>query len=164
MGISIVLPIAVAVLFFLPNDLKPYAGTFSFLPLVNACINSAVSVLLILGLMQIRNKNIANHRALMLGAFVLSAMFLVSYVIYHLFEPRTEYGGEGFLKYAYFFILITHIILSIFIVPLVLITIYRSTTGKIAEHRKIAKWTFPIWLYVSVTGVLVYLLISPYYS
>lgn len=163
-GVSIAIPVAVAVLFFLPEGVKTGNGTFSFLPLVNAIINSTVSVLLVLGLIQIKNKNIANHRAFMLSAFVLSALFLVSYVIYHSFEDGTKYGGDGILKYIYFFILITHILLSISIVPLVLITIYRSTTGRIAEHRKIAKWTFPIWLYVSVTGVLVYLLISPYYQ
>ena len=103
------------------------------------------------------------HRLCMLSAFVFSSTFLVSYIIYHYCAPETHFGGEGIIRLIYFFLLITHILLAISIVPLTLLTLYRIWKKDIVRHKKIAKWTFPIWLYVSITGVVVYLLISPYY-
>jgi len=100
----------------------------------------------------------------MITAFVLSCIFLISYVVYHLFSAPTHYGGEGALKYIYFFILITHISLSAIIVPLVLFTMTRALQSRFDKHKRIARWTFPIWLYVAVTGVIVYLMLSPYYT
>ncbi len=100
----------------------------------------------------------------MLTGLVLSSIFLISYVIYHATVPETRFGGTGFIRYIYFFFLITHIVLAIFVVPLALFSIYRGINSQIDLHKKIVKFTFPVWLYVSVTGVIVYLMISPYYS
>ena len=99
----------------------------------------------------------------MLAAFVLSAVFLVSYVISKLSNPPVPFGGEGMIRYAYFFVLITHILLSIPVLPLALLSIYRGMTGEFDKHIKIVKWAFPIWMYVAVTGVLVYIFMIPYY-
>lgn len=131
---------------------------------VNAIINSAVSVLLVSAFVAIRRKNYIAHRNLMYAAIVLSALFLVSYIAHHLLAGDTRFGGEGAIRYVYFFILITHIFLAAIILPFILFTAYRALTGEFGRHKKIARYTFPLWLYVSVTGVLVYLLISPYYT
>ncbi|WP_242922310.1 DUF420 domain-containing protein [Pontibacter liquoris] len=161
--LSVVVPVLVALLFFMPK-----AGgakmDVSFLPPFYASINFLTAIALVVGYVNIKKGNIKVHRASMLTAFSLSAIFLVAYVVYHYFGERTEYGGEGALKYAYYFILLTHIVLAIVIVPLVLLSVYFGITGQLSRHRRISRWTFPIWLYVAVTGVLVYLLISPYYS
>jgi len=158
--ISIVLPVAVAVLYVLP---KTETTLFSFLPLLNAIINGTTFLILIAALVAIKNKNIVLHKRLMWTALILSVVFLLSYVLYHATTPSTSYGGEGTLKYVYFFILLTHILLSAVVVPLVLLTLVRALAEKFDQHRKIAKITLPIWLYVTLTGVLVYLMISPYY-
>ena len=100
----------------------------------------------------------------MLTAFCFSSLFLVSYILHHLLTVDTHYGGEGPVRYFYFPLLITHIILAATILPFILLTTYRGLTSDFANHRKIAKITYPIWLYVSISGVIVYLLISPYYS
>lgn len=164
-GISVAVPALVALLRFLPEEYRPNAYFAHNLPLVNAILNSIVSVLLILGFIAIkRTRNKIVHQSLMLGAFALSACFLVCYVIYHTVMPSTPYCGDGIMKIIYLTILFSHIILAAIILPLVLYTIYFSTSGKIDRHRKIARWTFPLWLYVSVTGVVVYVLISPCYS
>ena len=131
---------------------------------INAVINSAVSVLLITGYILVMNKQYMAHRNVMLVAIVLSALFLLSYIAHHLLEPETHFGGEGFIRYFYFTILITHIFLAAIILPFILFTSYQSLSGDFKNHKKIARITFPIWLYVSITGVLVYFLISPYYS
>jgi putative membrane protein len=131
---------------------------------INAVINSLVSVLLIAGLMAIKSGNQKLHRNIMLGAVLLSALFLVSYIAHHLLAGDTKFGGQGTVRYVYFFILITHIFLAAVILPFILFTAYRGLTGEWPAHRKIAKITWPIWLYVSVTGVVVYLMISPYYG
>lgn len=163
-GISLAVPAVVTLLQVLPEDYRPNAYFARNLPLVNAILNSLVSILLIAGYVAIkRSKNKALHQSLMLGAFALSACFLVSYVLYHMVMPSTPYCHEGVMKTIYRTILLTHILLAAVILPMVLYTIYFSTTGKIEKHRKIAKWTFPLWLYVSVTGVVVYVLISPCY-
>ncbi|HYG15789.1 MAG TPA: DUF420 domain-containing protein [Bacteroidia bacterium] len=177
LGISIAIPLVVLVLLYIPG-IKTSLDV-SFLPRFNAMINSTVSVLLIAGYMAIRKKKITTHRSLMLTAFFLSGLFLISYVTYHLISPDSTKFGDinhdgiatdaekaavGSLRYVYYFVLLTHILLSTIIVPLVLFTIYRALSGNFPRHRKLARWTFPLWLYVSVTGVVVYLLIAPYYS
>jgi len=158
--LSIVLPIAVAALYVLP---KTETTLFSFLPLLNAIINGTTFLILIAALVAIKNKNIVLHKRLMWTALVLSVVFLLSYVLYHATTPSTSFGGEGTIKYIYFFILLTHILMSAIVVPLVLLTLVRALSEKFDQHRKIAKITLPIWLYVTLTGVLVYLMISPYY-
>lgn len=131
--------------------------------LINAVINSIVSVLLVVALVAVKKKNYVQHRNVMLAAMVLSVLFLLSYIAHHLLAGETKYGGEGVLKSIYYFILLTHIPLAGIILPFILFTAYRGLTGEYANHKKLAKYTWPLWLYVSITGVLVYLFISPYY-
>lgn len=131
---------------------------------INAVLNSCVSILLIWGLMAVRSKNYILHKRVMMTAIILSALFLVSYIAHHLLSGDTKYGGEGAIRYVYFVILITHIFLAAIILPFILYTAYRALTGEFGKHKKLAKYTFPLWLYVSVTGVIVYLMISPYYT
>jgi putative membrane protein len=131
---------------------------------VNACINTAVSILLIAAFVAVRRKQYLAHRNLMYTAIVLSMLFLVSYIAHHLLAGDTKFGGEGSIRYFYFFILITHILLAAIILPFILFTAYRALTADFTKHKKLARYTFPLWLYVSITGVLVYILISPYYS
>jgi len=130
---------------------------------INAGINFTVSVLLLMGLISVKMKQFILHKRIMLTAMVFSALFLVSYIAHHLLTDSTSFGGEGTIKYIYYFILITHIILAAIILPFILYTVYRGLTAEFARHKKIARLTWPIWFYVSVTGVLVYLMISPYY-
>ncbi len=132
--------------------------------LVNAIINSTVSVLLVMGLITVKNKKYTMHRNIMLLAIVLSSLFLLSYVGHHLLAGETKYGGPHDGKYyTYLFILATHIPLATIILPFALFTAYRSLTGEYDKHKKLAKYTWPLWLYVSITGVLVYWFIHPYY-
>ena len=159
--ISIVVPVLVGILFYTPA--LRLSLNVDVLPGFNAILNSSVSVLLLSGFYFIRNKKIAAHRACMMLAFILSAVFLISYVVYHSASEHTEFGGTGIIRSIYFLILITHIVLATIILPLVLYTISRAISGRIEQHRKLARWTFPLWLYVSITGVVVYLMISPYY-
>nr|BFF39588.1 DUF420 domain-containing protein [Tenacibaculum mesophilum] len=135
----------------------------SFLPPIYASINGFTAMLLVASVVAIKNGKIKLHEQLNTTAIVCSALFLVMYVAYHMTSDSTKFGGEGIIKYVYFFILITHILLSIIIIPFVLITFMRARLGNFPEHKKIAKITFPLWLYVAVTGVVVYLMISPYY-
>lgn len=135
-----------------------------FLPRLNAMINGTCSVLLLISLYQIKGGNIQVHKVLNITTFVLSSLFLVSYIIFHATGIRTSYGGEGVLKYIYYFILITHIILAAVVLPLVLLSFYSGLQMNVARHRKLVRWSFPIWLYVTVTGVLVYIMIAPYYT
>jgi putative membrane protein len=132
--------------------------------LINAVINSCVSILLIAAYVAVRKKQYILHRNLMYAAIVLSAIFLVSYIAHHLLAGDTRFGGEGSIRYVYFFILITHIFLAAIILPFILFTAYRALTGEFSKHTRLARYTFPLWLYVSITGVLVYLFISPYYT
>lgn len=167
--IAMVVSIVVFVLVVLLNKrvLNPPTEFPDFiyrLPLLHAIINGTCAVLLVVSLRAIKAKNVAKHKALNLTAFGLSALFLISYVIYHFFVPETSYGGEGALRYAYYFILITHIILAAVVLPLILLSFWYALNDKIDKHRKIVRFTFPIWLYVAVTGVVVYLMISPYYN
>jgi len=142
-------------------DLGFDSHVFAF---VNAIINSIVSVLLVVALISVKYKNYILHKKIMLTAMALSALFLVSYIAHHLFNGDTKFGGEGTIKSIYYFILLTHIPLAAIILPFILFTAYRGLTSEFGTHKKMARYTFPLWLYVSITGVLVYVLISPYYS
>ncbi len=158
--LSIAIPLVVAVLF---GVRIPNVEPLSFLPPIYATINGLTALLLITAVWAIKNNNRALHERLMTTAIVFSALFLVMYVAYHMTSDPTPFGGEGALKYVYYFVLISHIVLSVAVIPLVLITYVRALAESFPRHRKIAKVTFPIWLYVAVSGVVVYLMISPYY-
>ncbi|MGR3810848.1 DUF420 domain-containing protein [Jiulongibacter sp. NS-SX5] len=161
--ISVVVPVAVAVLLGIRT--KPDLGEWTrVLPGLNAIINSLTSVFLILGLYFIKNKNREAHRKVMTAAFGLGGLFLISYVIYHLTNPSTSFGGEGVIRYVYYFVLISHILLSLIVLPLVLRAFYFAVIGEFVKHVKLVKYAYPIWLYVSITGVIAYLMISPYYA
>lgn len=134
------------------------------LPKLNAIINGTCSVLLVLSLYFIKRRDIATHKKLNITAFVLSSLFLVSYIIFHATGIKTTYGGEGVAKNIYYFILITHIILAAIVLPLVLFSFNRGFQMQVEKHRKLVRWSYPIWLYVTVTGVIVYCMISPYYT
>lgn len=161
-GLSIAVPLVVVLLLFLPgqNVIEAQVGSF---PFFHAVLNFITTLLLLLGYYFIKTGDRKRHRNTMISAFVLSSVFLVSYVISKLNNDPVPFGGEGVLRYLYFFILLTHIVLSAIIVPLVLFTIYRGLTGENQKHTRIARWTLPIWLYVTVTGVLVYVFMAPYY-
>lgn len=162
--LSILVPVAVAALLLFPDVLKLELGiNRGTLPAFHAILNGATAVLLVIGLWFITRRNILAHRAAMITAFGLSAVFLVSYVISKLNADPIPYGGEGFLRPLYFFVLISHILLSIPVLPLAMFAIYRGLSQENSRHRKIVRWTFPIWLYVAVTGVLVYLFMAPFY-
>jgi putative membrane protein len=156
-GLSVLVPALVALLLFADLGGKALVGELKFLPALNAGINSTVSVLLVAALVLVKRGKINLHRAVMLTALVLSIFFLVSYVLYHYAEGDVKYRGEGLIKGVYLFILISHILLSIAVVPLALFAVYRGLSGSIARHKKIVRWAWPIWFYVSVTGVCVYL-------
>lgn len=130
---------------------------------INAVLNSLVSVLLIAGLFTARAGQWTLHRAVMLTAMSLSVLFLISYILHHLFAGDTPFGGQGTIKVLYYVILFTHILLAAGSLPYILFTAYRGLTGRYADHRRLARRTWPVWLYVSVSGVVVYMLISPYY-
>ena len=131
---------------------------------INAAINSTVSILLLVALIAVKNKKYLLHKRIMITAIILSCIFLVSYICHHLFTGETKFGGQGNIRYVYYFILGTHIILAAIILPFILFTAYRSMIGEFARHKKLARITWPIWFYVAVTGVVVYLMISPYYN
>lgn len=131
---------------------------------LNAVINAIVAVLLVAGIVTAKQRNYATHKKVMLTAMVLSLVFLVSYILHHLLAGETSFGGTGVVRTVYYIILTTHIILAAVILPFILFTAYRALIGENEKHRKLAKLTWPIWFYVAVTGPVVYLLISPYYS
>ncbi|MDP2161863.1 MAG: DUF420 domain-containing protein [Flavobacterium sp.] len=162
--VSILIPVVVAILFTI--KLKDYGinvEPLSFLPPIYATINGLTALLLIFGVIAIKNGNRKLHERLMKTAIVFSVVFLVMYVAYHMTSDSTPYGGEGTIRTIYFIVLISHILLSILVIPLVLVTYVKALAERFDKHKKIAKITFPIWLYVAVTGVVVYLMISPYY-
>lgn len=161
--ISIVVPVLVLILMYMPERYDLLGTRFNNFPLFHAVLNFFTALLLVAGYISMRRKELLWHRNLMISAFFLSTVFLISYVISKISNDPVPYGGEGILRYLYFFVLITHILLSAIIVPLVLFTMYRGLTGEVEKHRKIARYTFPVWLYVAVTGVLVYLFMAPYY-
>jgi putative membrane protein len=164
-ALSIIIPLAVAGLFGVNlRSLGFNVEPFTFLPPIYATVNGVTALVLIIAVIAIKNKNRKLHERLMKFAIALSVAFLLMYIAYHMTSDSTKFGGEGSIKYAYYFILITHIVLSIIIIPFVLITYVRAITNNIERHKKIAKITFPLWLYVAVTGVIVYVMISPYYA
>jgi uncharacterized membrane protein YozB (DUF420 family) len=136
---------------------------FSALPHLNACLNATSGVLLLAGFYFIRRRRVAAHLRCMTAALFVSAAFLVSYLVYHAQHGSTRFTGQGFARTLYFTILLTHTVLAAVIVPLVAVTLRRARRGDFARHRRIARWTFPLWLYVSVTGVVVYLMLYQLY-
>ena len=163
-ALSIVIPLAVAALFAVNlRDLGFNVEPLTFLPPIYASINALTAVLLIGAVVAIKSGNKKLHEQLNTTAIACSLAFLLMYIAYHMTSDSTKFGGEGAIKYIYYFILITHIILSIIVIPFVLTTYMRAKLGNFAQHKKIAKITFPLWLYVAITGVIVYLMISPYY-
>ncbi len=162
--VSIAIPVVVALLFSVKlKDFGIDVTPLSFLPPIYATINGITAVVLVTAVLAIKRGNRKLHERLMTTAIALSLAFLVMYVAYHMTTDATKFGGEGIIRIVYFFILITHILLSITVIPLVLISYVRALAEKFDKHKKIAKITFPIWLYVAVTGVIVYLMIAPYY-
>ncbi|MDN4165171.1 DUF420 domain-containing protein [Cytophagales bacterium LB-30] len=159
-ALSVIIPLAVAALF----SIKIEGYDLSFLPPIYASTNGLTSLLLIAAFVAIKNGNRNLHEKLMKGSVVLSALFLVLYVAYHITSDPTPFGGEGAIRTVYFVLLISHITLSVVVIPFVLFTYLRAWGGEFEAHRKLAKITFPLWLYVTVTGVIVYLMISPYYA
>ena len=157
--LSIAIPLLVAILFGVKIDAKLPV----FLPPIYASINALTSIVLIVAIWAIKNGKVKLHEKLIKTAIVFSALFLMLYVTYHMTSYSTKFGGNGSIKLVYFIILISHIILSIAVIPFVLITFVRAITNNIELHKKIAKYTFPLWLYVTVSGVVVYLMIAPYY-
>lgn len=176
--VSVLIPLAVAFLIFMPSKIDVFGNWVKLLPTINAIINSCTALFLVFAVILVKKGNIQAHRFFMSAAFVLGAIFLVSYIIYHASVDSTVYGdvnGDGILssdeelllgnsRTFYLFVLLSHILLSIVVVPFVLLAFYYSLTNKIEKHKRIVKFTFPIWLYVSVTGVLTFFLISPYYN
>jgi putative membrane protein len=161
--LAIAIPVVVAVLLGLRQKLD-FGDWTKVLPHLNGVINTLTALLLLAGRYFIAQNNIRAHRQSMTAAFMLGSLFLVSYVLYHLTNESTPFGGEGVIRPIYYFLLISHIVLSIVVVWFVLRAIYYAYSNQIALHKKVVKWAFPIWLYVSITGVIVYLLISPYYQ
>lgn len=164
-ALSIIIPLAVAALFGinLPKmgyDVKP----LSFLPPIYATINGLTAVCLFVAVSAIKRGNVKLHENLIKLCMVFSSLFLLMYVAYHMTSQSTSFGGEGTIRYVYYFILVTHIILSVVIIPFVLFTFVRGIAGAYERHKKLARITYPMWLYVAVTGVIVYLMISPYYA
>ena len=162
-AISIIVPLLVA---FLNWGLKKETNAsfdLTIFPKINAIINSIVATLLLTGLYFIKNKKEKYHKISMGSAFSLSVLFLFSYVIYHSLAESVPFGGEGIIRKVYFFILVTHIVLAAVVMPFILYTFYFALTNQLDKHRKLAKYTWLVWFYVSITGVLVYFMISPYY-
>ncbi len=162
--VSVLIPIVVAILFNVKlKDLGYNVEPLSFLPPIYATINGITAVVLVSAVLAIKKGNRKLHERLMTVAIALSLAFLVMYVAYHMTSDSTKFGGEGIIRLVYFVLLISHILLSIAVIPLVLITYVRALAAKFDQHKKIAKITFPIWLYVAITGVIVYIMIAPYY-
>ena len=160
--LSIIIPIAVAALMIFSNYLHINSETdFSYLPMFHAILNGTTAILLFSGFVLIKNKNSRLHRYCMIVAFILSSVFLLSYVFSKLVLDHENIKYLGEYIFTYRFILISHIVFSVPVLPLALFSIYRGMTGEINKHKSIVKWTFPIWMYVAITGVLVYLLMNP---
>ena len=163
--VSIIIPLAVVLLFTIRlKDFGIQVEPLSFLPPIYAAINGITAILLILAVNAIKNGKRALHKKLMTYAISCSVVFLLMYVAYHMTAEATKFGGQGVIRYIYFFLLITHIALSVIIIPLVLFTYVMALSGQLDKHKKLARITFPLWLYVAVTGVIVYLMIAPYYA
>ena len=163
-GLSALVVGLVVLLITAPKVVRVEGLDVSGLPRFHATLNATTTLLLATGYLLIRNGKVEAHRAAMVGAFLLSVVFLLSYVVYHAQAPVTRYGGEGLIRWVYFFVLITHVVLAPVILPLALYTVARALRGELPRHRRIARWTLPLWLYVTVTGVAVYLMMAPYYD
>ncbi len=159
--VSIVIPIVVAILF---RDQYITGVDFSFLPPIYATLNGITAIVLILALVAIKKGNRKRHELLIKVALLISLLFLVMYVLYHVSTPPTPFGGIGTTKTIYYILLISHILLSVVIIPFVLFSYIRAITGRYELHKKLVKFAFPMWLYVAITGVIVYLMIAPYYG
>ena len=157
--VSLLVLLIVTALLLIPREVSPSQLDISLLPLFNASLNGASGIFLAAGYVFIRRRQVERHRFCMLSAFSLSALFLVSYVIYHALAGSTRFTGEGWIRPVYFTVLISHITLAVLVLPLALTTLYRAWRGVFVQHRQVARWTLPIWLYVSVSGVLVYLIL-----
>ena len=158
-ALSFIIPLAVAALFKVKIDVDLPV----FLPPIYATINGITAILLVTAVWAIKNGKRSLHEKLMKSSLVLSALFLILYVLYHMTSESTTYGGEGLLKYIYYFILISHILLSVAVVPFVLFTFLHGINQNFSKHKRLARIALPLWLYVAVTGVIVYIMISPYY-
>lgn len=167
-GVSIFVLLVVIILqskiFNIFPDKSAIPSWVFFLPRLNAILNGTCSILLLLSLYFIKRKDIPTHKKLNITTFVLSSLFLVSYIIFHATGIKTSYGGVGAIRVVYYFILLSHIILAAIVLPLVLFSFQKGLQMQVEKHRKLVRWSYPIWLYVTVTGVIVYLMISPYYS
>ena len=157
--VSVLLPLSVACLFGIKID----GYNFSVLPSIYASINAITGVILIISYLFIKKGNKLIHERLMMICLFLSLIFLGLYVIYHATSDATKFGGEGAVAIVYYVLLISHILLSMLVVPLVLFSVHYAKIGNFIKHKKIVKWSYPVWLYVAISGVFVYLLISPYY-
>jgi putative membrane protein len=159
-ALSVIIPVAVAILF----KIRIPGYDFSFLPPIYATINGITALLLITAVVAVRRGQKVLHEVIMKSCILLSGLFLVMYILYHMTSDPTPYGGTGYWRTVYFVILVSHIILSVAVIPMVLFTFVRALSGNFERHKALARFTFPVWLYVAVTGVLVYWMISPYYS
>jgi len=137
---------------------------FSFLPPFHASLNALTAVILLVALYFIKNRNVEAHRKSIYAAMVTSALFLISYVLYHFTTPETRFGGVGAIRTVYFVLLITHVVLAALILPFIFFTFNRAFTGQYERHKKMARWVYPIWLYVALTGPVCYLMLKPYYA
>ena len=160
LGVSVAAILFLVWLIYFKAPATAEVAWVSNLSALNAALNSLSTIFLLLGFREIRARNFAKHMRFMISAFITSALFLVSYIVYHHFVGDTPFTGQGFIRPVYFFVLITHIVLSIFVVPLVLSSFLFAFSGKFSTHRRVSKWTFPIWLYVSITGVLVFFMLK----
>jgi putative membrane protein len=157
--LSILIPLIVAVLFRVKIDVELPI----FLPPIYATINALTAIILVVAVWAVKNKKVKLHEKLMTLAIMLSVLFLLMYVAYHMTSESTKFGGEGAIRTFYFIVLISHIVLSVAVIPFVLITFVKGITNNIEKHKRIARITFPLWLYVAISGVIVFVLISPYY-
>ncbi len=160
---ALIINALIALLFFLPEKDHNITFDLTILPRLNAIFNSFTFIFLLAALYFILKKNVKTHRNFIFAAFSTTTLFLVTYLTYHYLAPSTSFGGEGIVKSIYYFVLISHILLAPIVVVLALFSLVWGLTRNISKHRKIARWTMPIWLYVSLSGVIVYLMISPYY-
>jgi putative membrane protein len=163
-GLSALVCLLVVALIAFPELLRVQGMDVSALPAFHASLNATTAILLGAGYLLIRAGRITWHRRAMVGAFSLSCVFLLSYVLYHSQAQTSHFGGEGWVRSIYFFILISHIVLAPVVLPLALYAVVRAFRGEFGRHLRVARWTLPIWLYVAVTGVLVYLMMAPYYG
>ena len=165
LGIAFVaVAVPLVVWWVLTQQAHQTTSAFLWIPKVNAFINSGVTLLLIVAFIAIKRRRIQWHRYCMTAALILSLLFLVLYLIYHSQVGDTPYGGKGFWRYVYYFILTTHILFSAVALPMVLYSYYLGFSGRYDRHRRWVRWTYPLWLYVAITGVLIYIFLSPYYA